>query len=217
MSFWNQKLALTAASAVVALCFIPSAAAERQLYVKALGGFGTLADADVSSRAIGDGEVEFSAGFNAGGAVGYDFGRWRLEGEILYRTNDVDDVSGTLFDGTDDGDFSALTLGANALYQFNLLKNPKVVSYAGAGVVWFQEVDLDFETAGVERSYSGDDFALQLIAGARYDLAERWALTAEVRHLFGGEVELDGEGAAVGSIDADYDQTSLVLGLSYRF
>ena len=217
MSLWNRKLALVAVSGVIGVCFTPGAAAERQAYVKALGGFGSLADADISSRTIGDGEVTFANGFNAGAAVGYEFGSWRVEGEVLYRTNDVDDVSGTLFDAADDGDFSSLTLGANALYQFNLFKNPKVVSYAGGGIVWFQEVDLDFEANGSERSYSGDDVALQLISGARYELAERWAISAEVRHLFGGEVELDGEGAAVGSIDADYDQTSLMLGLSYRF
>lgn len=194
-----------------------SAQAEEAFYMRALGGLGALSDTSLDSSTLGRGDAEFDVGFSGGAGVGYDFGRWRLEGEIMYRTNTVDDVAGTIYDGADDGDFSSLGFGVNALYEFNLLENPNFTSYAGVGLVWFQEIDIDVEPPGGERSYSGDDTAVQLICGARYDLKNRFALYAEVRQLVADSIEMDGEGAATGTFEADYDRTELVLGLSYRF
>ncbi len=186
-------------------------------YLKAIGGAGWLADADLDSRTQGAGEAAFDAGFSGGAALGYDFGRWLAEVELVYRTNTLDRVRGTSFDGADDGDFSSLGVGLNGAYQFNLLGNPAVQSYAGAGIVWFQEIDIDFEGEGPERSYSGDDIGIQVFLGARYALNDRWSLHAEARYLTASGIEMDGEGAAPGSFEADYDRTSVTAGLSYRF
>ena len=191
--------------------------ADEGVYVKALAGLGQLADSDFGSASLGNGEGEFELGFAAGAAAGYDFGRWRLEGELLYRTNTLERVSGTVFDGVDDGDFSSLGFGVNALVDFNLLPNPKITSYAGMGVVWFQEIDMDFETGAGEFSYSGDDTALQFMLGSRYQLNPRLAVYAEVRQLVADGIELEGEGLSVGTLEADYSRTEFVLGLGYRF
>ncbi len=196
---------------------MPAHAEDGAVYVRALGGLGMLSETNLDSPTLGSGDAEFDVGFSGGAGVGYDFGRWRLEGEIMYRTNTIDDVTGTIYDGADDGDFSSLGLGVNALYEFNLLENPNITSYVGVGFVWFQEIDIDVEPAGGERSYSADDTAVQLLLGARYDLKNRFALYAEVRQLFADGIEMDGEGAATGTFEADYDRTEFVLGLSYRF
>ena len=126
-------------------------------------------------------------------------------------------AEGAYLDGADDGDFSSLGVGLDGAYQFNLLGNPAVQSYAGAGIVWFQEIDIDFEGEGPERSYSGDDIGIQVFLGARYALNDRWSLHAEARYLTASGIEMDGEGAAPGSFEADYDRTSVTAGLSYRF
>ena len=192
-------------------------AAESGFYVSATGGAGFLGGTDLDSGTLGNGDADFDAGFGAGGAVGYDFGAWRLEGEMMYRTNDVDSVDGTVFDGVDDGDFSSLALALNGRYEFNLLGRPEITSYVGAGLTWFQEIDIDFEDATFERSYSGDGFGIQLMAGARYQLGRNWGVFTELRHLMANDLELEGEGAATGEFDADYQHTMLLIGVDYQF
>ena len=185
---------------------VPAHAEDGAVYVRALGGLATLSDTSLDSLTLGNGDAEFDVGFSGGAGAGYDFGKWRL-----------DDLVGTIYDGADDGDFSSLAFGVNALYEFNLFENPNITSYAGIGLVWFQEIDIDVEPPGGERSFSGDDTAFQLMFGARYNLRNRVALYAEVRQLFADRIEMDGEGAATGSFEADYDRTEFVLGVSYRF
>ena len=54
--------------------------------------------------------MEFDTGFGVGGG-GYDFGIIRAEGEITYRTNDVDSFSGfgvSVGGGGEDGSLSLL-------------------------------------------------------------------------------------------------------------
>ena len=217
----TTKLALVAAAAgsfSIAVCSSPALADDNAPYVKALGGVGWLADTSIAGSAGFLGETSLEAGWASGLAAGYDFGNWRLEGEMLYRTNESDDFVGSgLPAGAEAGDFSSLSLAANALYEIDLFGSPRATTFIGAGIVWIEEVDFDFNTPGGEVSYSADDWGVQLFAGANYTLSDRWTLSAEVRHLFGGSIDLEGEGTATGNIEADYDHTMVQLGVEYRF
>lgn len=191
---------------------------EKGWRLSAVGGFGALADTDLKGTAGIAGDADFDVGFLAGAALDYERGPWRIGAEYLYQTNDTDSFDGrALPQGADEGDFSAVALSLNLSRQFNLLRSDRAVSYLGAGLVWLQEVDIDFETAAGERSFSTDSAGYQLFAGVRYRLAPQWQLGVELRYLDAGTLRLDSEGAASGTVTADYQRTSLLGSLSYRF
>lgn len=77
------------------------------------------------------------------GAIGYNFGNYRLEGEIGYQKNNFKSV---VFSGTDEhgapfsdasypmkGDVSVISLMANGYYDFKLGSNINIYAMAGAG------------------------------------------------------------------------------------
>lgn len=187
-------------------------------YVKALGGVTSLSDADTSVNGGPADSAEFSSGAAFGGAVGYDFGALRLEGELLYRTNDVDRVNLTRAPvGSSGGDFSSLGFGVNLLYEVDLFGSDKARSYFGGGLVYLEEIDLDIDTPGGEVSYSDSDTGYQLIAGARYSVSEPWDIFAELRYFDAGSVTLDAEDGGNGQVKSDYENTSIMFGVGYRF
>ena len=78
----------------------------REFYASLIGGVGWLSDSDVQLSGNPAAKGEFDVGFDAGGALGYIWDNWRLEAELLYRTNDTDSLSGPgLPPGADGGDF----------------------------------------------------------------------------------------------------------------
>lgn len=163
-------------------------------------------------------EVDLSTGLLSGAAVGRAFSRnFRAEAEFIYQSADHD---GTTFsDGTSlpEGNFASTTVALNGIYSFNLFGRENVRTYVGVGVAKLTEVDLDFEQGGQEVSYSGDDWGVQFLLGARYELGERWFLDAGLRHLNAGEVTMDGEGATTGRLRADYEPWSASFGIGLRF
>lgn len=105
----------------------------------------------------------------------------------------------------------------NALYEFDLFGSPRGRTYLGAGVVALTEVDIDFETSSGERSFSGDDTALQLLAGVRYDLGERWYLDLGLRRMRASSLRLDGEGETSGVVRTDYAPWAATVGIGWYF
>jgi len=201
--------------------FAVDAQAEGDWYATAKFAYNTLDDQGVEYTAAGntvDGTAEFDGGFAAGATGGYRFNNnWRLEGEFMYRTSELDraDIPGV---GTfTDGDYSSVAIGVNGLYDFNLFGSDKARAYAGAGIAWLQEIDIDFDENGVESSYSGDDLGFQVMLGARYDMSERWFLETDIRYFFASDIEMTAEGDAVGRVVADYEPLSVTAGIGWRF
>ncbi len=198
-----------------------AAQAEENWYASAKLGFNTLGDQTVSYAGPGgssSGNAEFDGGFAAGGAVGYKFGNnWRLEGEVLYRTSELDtaDISGL---GTfTEGDYSSVAIAVNGLYDFDLFGNEKIKTYVGGGIGWLQEIDIDFEQNGVEQSFSTDDIGFQAMFGARYELGENWFIDAEARYFYASDVEMTAEDNAIGRVTADYDPLTLAVSVGLVF
>jgi opacity protein-like surface antigen len=162
--------------------------------------------------------LPLDTGFAAGGAIGRHFGdAWRVELEFMYQS--VDHPVFTLAAGgpSGDGNYASTSVAVNALREFDLFGSPRARTYAGLGAVYATEVDVDFESAGVERSFSGSGAGLQALLGARYAWGERFFVDAGLRYLLVSGVELDGEEGAVGRVEADYEPLALTVSFGWRF
>ena len=211
-----------------ALCLCASAAqaqsgARSPWYLTAIVGAVNQSSQTLDYRAGGtaaQADASYSAGLLAGAALGYDFGNgWRVEGEFTYQSTEV---KGNPFRGSagpaGSGNQAATALAVNVFREFDLLGSPSVRTYAGLGLVYLTETDIDFESPGQpERSFSGSGTGVQVLAGARYDLGQRWFVDAGVRYLLGSTVEMDSESGGPGRVDARFRPWGLAVAVGWRF
>jgi outer membrane protein len=200
---------------------IAMAADDAHWYATANVGANFMSDQNVSLSGNGPtqwGKASLGNGLLTGAAFGRAFSRsFRAEAEFVYQSVDQDGV--TLADGGSlpSGNYASTAVALNGYYTFNMFGREEVRTYVGLGVAWLTEVDIDFEQGGQELSYSGDGFGLQLLAGARYELGERWFLDAGLRYLSADSVTMDGEGEAIGRVRAEYEPWSATVGIGWRF
>jgi opacity protein-like surface antigen len=208
--------------AIVAALMLPTGAiaqTESQgFYVSAYGQLSRLTstrfDLAGASNARTPATAEFDNGFGAGGDLGYRYGNgWAAEIEWNYRSHDLKSLTAGGATLTSEGDFASNIILVNGLRRF-----PRGVwtPYAGLGVGWVQEIDLDLEGPSAGSYNRRGEWAAQLIAGVEYALSERFLLTADLRYLRVGSVELDGPGGARLS-SPQYNPLSAQVGLRYRF
>jgi opacity protein-like surface antigen len=206
---------------IACLLATPALADDRRGYVTAIVGLTDQRDQTLDFRSgatTSRGEGTFDSGFLGGGAVGYRFDNgWRVEGEFVYQSVDH---NGRVFSGvgpSGSGNYASTSVAVNGLYEFDLLGSARARTYVGAGLVYLTEVDIDFETGGSEQSFSGTGTGIQLLAGARYDIGERWFIDAGLRYLTASSLELEGEGGATGRIKTDYAPWAATVGVGWRF
>jgi opacity protein-like surface antigen len=163
---------------IVAAVFMATSAqaANGKLYFAGTAGLSIASDLEEQGV-----EVSFDPGWNITGAVGYDFGRFRVEGEIGYRTFDIDEVSVPGFPPVSlDGDASALTFMANGYYDHELRNSP-LTPYIGFGLgIADAEVEVTIPGLGT-LSTDDTEFAYQFMVGAGYEVAPNVVLTGGYR------------------------------------
>lgn len=196
-------------------------AAEPGAYATAVFGFASQSDQrfDFSSAGTRQSrDAALDSGGLAGAAVGWNFGNgWRIEGEFAYQSVDSEVPGFAAPAPQGSGNYASTSLAVNALYEIDLFGSPKARTYLGAGLVRLTEVDVDFESRGSERSFSGSGNGVQFLLGARYDLGEHWYVDAGLRWLRASSIELDGEGSTVGRIEADHEPWAVTVGIGWRF
>lgn len=195
--------------------------ADHGAYATALFGIASQSNQTLELASAGAAQsatATLDRGGLAGGALGWQFrNNWRIEGEFVYQSVDSA-VSGFTAPGlAGSGNYASTSVALNALYSFDLLGSPRSTTYVGAGLVRLTEVDIDFDGAAGERSFSGSGGGFQLLVGARYQLGERWYVDAGLRWLRASSLELDGEDRAVGRISADYAPWAATVGIGVRF
>jgi OOP family OmpA-OmpF porin len=194
-------------------------------YAKLYGGATILSDktfnqTGVPSVAAGArGTTSLDAGWGFGGAIGYNINN-NVSTELAwdYMTNGATTkfTDGTQFSG--DGDFSSSILFVNGIYKFDPVTTHQIRPYLGVGLGYVDEIDLDMKRNGVETSYSTDgEFAWQAIAGVEYPLNNKWSLNADARYVNVSSLDLKNE-AGTGTLkNVDYNPTSLMFGVTYKF
>lgn len=136
-----KTLLFAAAASAVTFAALPAAAQE--LYAQGNLGFSAAGEADVDADIgglTGSGEVDLENGWLASAALGSGFRGVRVEAEVIYSKNDVDE------DALGDASVEHLGLLANVLYDIPMDGAFRPYIGAGAGIGNTQ-VELDGEDA----------------------------------------------------------------------
>ncbi len=146
--------------------------------------------------------LEFASGLFVDAFVGKDLGSVRVEGEIAYRRNDMDNFGGI----TITGEMTSVAFMANIYYDFGegTGTTPYVGFGLGAANITFDSGVKDTDTA----------FAFQLMLGISFPVSETLSITGEWRG-FGAIPEFEDSFGV--PFEQDYGVGSLALGLRYSF
>lgn len=193
-----KKLA-TIVGAITMSCL--AGAAQAQSWYA--GGYGAM-NYTHDGNANGTDKMVYDLGFGFGGTVGYAMANGlRLEGEIAYRSNDIDTIDGVSVGA----DMTSWAFMANALYDINTQSTIRPHIGGGLGVVRGT-----VETGGFE--FSDTVLAAQFIAGIDYELAPDLALIVDFRHFRTQDLDL---GAGMGLGGVEYSNSTVSVGIRKKF
>lgn len=176
-------------------------------------GVAIVSDSDLTDPILAPGftfEIESDAGVTFGGALGYDFGSFRVEGEVGYQVNDFDKI-GTLGVSLDlTGDVSVLSFLVNGYYDINT--NTAFTPYISAGL-GFANVEFDgFNIPGSGVPDTSDDdtvFAYQIGAGIGYAVTEKVTIDANYRFFGTSDPEF-------GTTESEFTSHNIFLGIRFN-
>lgn len=191
------------------LATIAPAIAADGPYFTIMAGATFLDDLTWSKPGSPDIEFEHEAGFNVGGALGYEYKMFRLEGEIAYRKNKIDEfnLQGSTIDSG--GDIDAISVMGNLYIDFE--NRTAWTPYIGAGAGWASlDVDELSITGYIANNDDDDGFAYQFIGGFGYEVSD--ALTANLDYRYFATDDPD-----FGAVEAEYESHNVIVGLRYQF
>lgn len=186
----------------------------------------TMADDFNFQVAPGTISTDFDDGYGLGAALGTRFGqpgdatRWRVEGELTFRSNDVDthrlNGGAPLVGPT--GDIESTAVMLNALIDFDGAS--RFTPYLGAGVGLARVDASGFGVGAIPAVLDDNDtvIAYQVIAGGGYEVSPNTELFAEYR-WFATEDPGVTTSAATGAVDTDieYRTSNVLAGVRFRF
>jgi outer membrane protein OmpA-like peptidoglycan-associated protein len=157
------------------------------------------------------GDLDFENDWSGHLGVGRGFANgFRAEGELGYRSNDIEDFP---------GEVTALALMANLYYDFN--RDGRWQPYIGVGVGGAQ-VEVDGGVGPI--TFDSDDtvFAYQGLAGVAVGLSDRLSLDIGYRYFVAPDVGIEavydsGEGFDTLETEADYKHQAVTVGLRWQF
>ena len=225
-----RKLAVVVALASTALAS-PALARDKAWYVGADFGGMIVEDinfniASATPGLTGTSTVNHDYGWDSDGVIGYDFGGFRLEAEVGYRTATVDSyqptaltpinggyaVAGTY--GYAGGRSSALSFMLNGLLDFGPDDGLQGFLGGGAGVARVKS-RIDLNNSGSTLDDFDTVFAWQAIAGVRAPLTSHVDVSLKYRFFNADKVKLtDIAGSAY---DGRFRSHSILGGLTYNF
>jgi len=177
------------------------------MYLSGNIGLTILNDSDLNVPGITI-ETEFDSGLDVNGAIGAAFGQARIEVEVAYRTNDIDNFEVLGIDVPGGGDVSALSGLVNAFYDIKT--ESAFTPYVGGGLgVAIVEID-DMSVVGIPVSGSEDDtvFAYQLGGGIGYAINDKLTVDLGYRYFATDDPDFDG-------IEAEYDSHNVTIGIRF--
>ena len=175
---------------------------------------------ELGNARLGNGlTAEFDIGLGLGGDIGFRYGNgWAAEFEWNWRRHELQSLRGGRGALVDEGDFASNILFVNGVRRF-IRSDGGWTPYAGVGQGWVQEIDFDLNTGATERAWSRQgEFGVQFMGGVEMPLGDDWRLTADVRYLRLGSIELPAEEGVTGRlVKPDYNPLSFQIGLRRNF
>lgn len=209
-------LAAAAGGAMLALAATPSQA-QGPWYGSVNGNAVWVSDPDWSSNIGVSGDLEFDSGWGIDGALGYSLSGslqgFRVEGEVGYRSNDIDKVNVNnfgQFPGAT-GDADVWTGLVNGYYDIDLGSN--FIPYVGAGL-GVARVSGKITVPGAAISDNDTVFAYQLSAGVGYAVSPTTTLFAGYRYLATDDLDFSGGGTTVST---EYHSHNAQAGVRFSF
>jgi len=187
------------------VCFATPALSAQGPYVSASVGVTMPNDSDVNDQGFDD-ELAYDAGFAIGAALGYNLGVGRLEGEIAYKSVDLDEYTAQgLGTFSVNGDSSLLSFMANGYYDIDASPVLKPFLMGGIGLAQFS---IDSSDLAVD----DDDTVFAYQVGAGLGIVLNKQVTLDVSYRFMGTSDADITGA-----DVSYDSHNFLAGVRVNF
>lgn len=231
----KKTLSLLAVLMAAGVASSPAQAADH--YVSAFGGISwmndmTAEDASQYPSYNPSADISFGSGLAVLGAVGCDYGSYRVEAEVGYQKSDIktqtDNYGSGSYDPYDlDGDASVLSLMANGYYDFDLGSKVELYATAGIGVA-----QVSFDSVTPANGYQGEDYtahettlAWQVGAGIAAPIADNVKLDLRYRYFATTDFTNDNNSTWWGNVDSlfyggsnsNISSHSVLLGLRVGF
>ncbi len=179
--------------------FLVSQADAATPYVGGSTGFAFLNGDKLTINGMYLGDPEYDTGAAFSGALGMDFDGYRLEGEVAYQKNEIDNLG---------SDVSVLSVMVNGYLDFQFEKS-KIIPFISAGVSY----------ANVDVDALGDDgsdglLAFQLGAGVGFQVSPTVTVDAKYRYFTAADPEIE-----IGSskLEMDINSHNLLFGFRVCF
>ena len=203
------------------------------LYIGIEGGLAVPSSSDfvhtVSTLAIAKGEAEMDTGFMIGGTVGYSFSKYRIEGELVYRNNDFNEVglaAPVSFSVPATGEVTVTSLLLNAYYDIKVSEMISPYLGAGAGYSWVS-IDLaipeqtlmglvDIPELKLIDDESDSSPAVQLSVGIGISVIPQVIIDVGYRYFWTGPIAIAGLTSYDFSV-SDYSSHNFMVGARYNF
>lgn len=204
-----SRLCVAVGMLALALPFAAAAQSDGPYISGAFGGI-QPGDSDIQGNGI-NAEAEFDPGFVGAAAIGSAFGKWRAEGEVSYRSADIDDISGA---ANSSGDVDGLGLMLNGFYDFKNETN--WTPYVGVGVGTMR-LDVDGVNPIGGARVDEEDWVLagQAIGGVNYTINDRLGIFTDYRYLVTDDAEATTSAGV--PVEAEYSEHRIMIGLRWSF
>lgn len=220
----NFRKTLVVSYVTLAAAGVSSSALAENYF--SLHGAYTMADDFDFRVAPGTIKTDFDDGYGFGGALGTRLGqqgaasRWRVEGELTVRSNDVDShrLNGSAPLAGATGELESTSVMLNALIDFNT--GGPFTPYLGGGLGVAMVDASGFGVGAIPAVLDDDDtvLAYQLIAGAGYDVSTNTEIFAEYRWFATDDPDVT-TSTATGAADTgiEYQTSNFLVGARFKF
>lgn len=179
-------------------------------YASVKGGLSVLADSDLSYSDGSTAKLSFDNGWGLDVALGYQWPMFRVEGEVAYRSNDVDEFSDSFGTVQINGDIKSWSGMANGYYDFS--NTTTVTPYVGGGL-GVARIDGSSDELGWDDNDTV--FAYQFMAGVNFALTKQISLDVEYRYFGTQDPEFD-DGLG-GTVEAEVIDHNVMVGVRILF
>ena len=218
----KKTFSLLAVFLVVAMWSVPGLTADK--YVSGNIGISWLSDTDIE-RDYNENEgyeINFDSGITLLGALGCDYGDYRVEGELGYQSGDIDSYSQFCnkcqYPENDDisGDVTILSLMMNGYYDIDLGGGVEISPTVGVGVAQVKADDVTYGEDGEGDGWSASEvtFAYQAGIGLGIPVSDGIMIDARYRYFATTDFTFEIDDT---QFNADMESHSGLLGLRVMF